>query len=252
MMSYNVKKLVVLGLSVALVAVVPIATASLPDVVLAIHAEAGRSAGGTILIHQSDGWWDGDTFTWQCDQDMPIMDDAGQLIATLRSATAIQYSDPGHSRSLPQVSLGFAMQAGSLPTSFTVSSALLSFGTLTNPQGRATVGVTVSDSTGDGALLTGTGPGGNSYLAQYNGFVPGGTTFRQAITSVSVDPFDITNANDDSGWQLINGSVNDISTQISFSLSAGDLASGTSLFQLTPEPTSLLLIAALAVVRRRA
>jgi len=50
----------------------------------------------------------------------------------------------------------------------------------------------------------------------------------------------------------IAGSVSDMSTQISFTLSPNDLASGTSVFEIVPEPASvLLLIAGLVLVRRR-
>jgi hypothetical protein len=241
-----------IGAITILAAVVPLASAALSEVVLRIGARTASSDWVFVQFTQSDGWWDGDMFTVEYLGVVPILDESGNLIATFGPAAIASYVDPEHAgRSLPQASIGFAMQADAVPAMFQVQSAFLSYSPLHNPEGRATVGITVADSTGDGATLLGNGPNGGAYLAQYNGFVPGGTTFSEAISRVDVAPFDIANADSDTGWQPIAGPVGDMSTLISFTLSPGDLASGTCLFQLTPEPaTGLLLIAALASSRR--
>jgi hypothetical protein len=54
------------------------------------------------------------------------------------------------------------------------------------------------------------------------------------------------------GWSQIAGAVNNISTQIEFTLTAWDMASGTSSFEVIPEPaTGLLLVIGLLALRRR-
>lgn len=245
-------RVVLIGASVALAGMAPTAVAALSDLVLSVQAQNGR-AEGVLEFYQHDGWWEGNTFYLSINEALPIYDASGNQIATFGPATATMYTDPEGGRSFPQVNLGFAMQAGGMPTSFLVQSALLSFGAMHNPDGKATVGVTVSDSNGDGAQLDGNGPNGNTYLAQYNGFVPGGVTFHEAISQVLVDPFDVTNADSDSGWLPILADVTNMSSQIAFVLSAGDLASGTSNWQLVPEPASMFLLAVvLAAARRRA
>jgi hypothetical protein len=232
---------------------VPMAAAGLSDVVLRIEAANGR-ASGFLEFTQEDGWWEGNIFYWQTQVPLEICDANGGLIGTFGPAAITSYVVPGRGRANnPQVNLGFAMQAGDAPTAFTVKSALLSFDPMVNPDARATVGINVSDAIGDGATLTGNGPNGGSYLAQYNGFVPDGTAFAELVQSVVVlDPFGTGTGAGDSGWVQILDTVYDMSAEITFTLTEHDLASGTSTFQLVPEPSSLLLVVAgLAFLRRR-
>ncbi len=244
-----------LAIALGCVFVLPVQASDLSDLVLTIQADNGRQGSGEILIFQEDGWWEGDTFNWQADTDMDITDDEGVVIGTFLQASFAQYVVPSSgARSDPQVNLGFAMQAGEDLTTFTVKSALLTVDpAYVNPDARASVGITVSDSYIDGAELAGVGPTGGSYLAQYNGFVPDGTTFDESISGIVVtEPFGTEDASSDTLWQPVADTINDMSAQIAFTLTAGDFASGTSTYQITPEPASLLLlVAALALVRRR-
>jgi hypothetical protein len=232
-------------------ALVAPASAGLSDVVLRVDAQQSRTS-GFIELTQSDGWWEGSTFYLQVDEALPIVSDDGTVLGTFGPAAITSYVVPG-GRSNPQVNLGFAMQAGDVLTHFTVTSGQVTFSPMTDPTGRASVGITVSDAMGDGAQLLGEASHGNAFLAQYNGLVPNGTTFDEAVSSVTfADPFGTLTTNHDTGFLPIVAQVTDINTMISFSLTAHDLASGTSSFQLVPEPTGLLLLAAgLILVRRR-
>ncbi|MGE3182911.1 MAG: hypothetical protein AB7N71_14865 [Phycisphaerae bacterium] len=168
---------------------------------------------------------------------------SGDFVATLTNATLFLVPDP-------QIGIGFAVQAGSSDTVFTITSALLSFPALMNQTGEASAALTLTDVGGNGALLTGNGPSGNSYAAQYNGVVPGGTTFASGISMLS-------SGGSTAGAinvlpTLIAGSVTDMSAQFSFTLSANDLASGTSNYSITPEPATLSLLAlGFLALRRR-
>ncbi|MFH1749186.1 MAG: hypothetical protein ABIG44_19315 [Planctomycetota bacterium] len=233
-------------------AIASIATADLSDIVFSVEACLGGVCTGFFNVTQEDGTWDGDTFTWQLDGIVEITDEYGTVVGILGSDNpdeptfVVFHNDP-------QVNLGFAMQAGSMDTTFTIRSALLEFDTILNAQGQASVGVNVSDVMGDGATMVGAGPDDRVYLAQYNQFVPNGTTFATLIDGVTVtEPFDTVSVDDETGWQPITGAVDNMSSQIMLTLSAFDMASGTSNFEIIPEPASLLmLVFGVALARRR-
>jgi hypothetical protein len=175
-------------------------------------------------------------WVWLSDQPTELRSPTtGALIAVLNPEgreSRVEYVND------PLVSMVVSVQAGSQPTTFTISSALLSFPLLTFAEGRASAGFSVTDVDGDGALLTGIGdPSGSqgAYLAQYNGFAGtlSGTTFAEVIQTISADPFATTTAAEDVpvlGFTPILDPVGDISAVISFQLSANDIASGTSVW----------------------
>ena len=85
---------------------------------------------------------------------------------------------------------------------------------------------------------------------------PMGTTFAEGIYSMSAGMLETVTEDFDhpeSGFLPIGETVNDMSSLVSFTLSAQDLASGTSSYVIVPEPASLAVLAlgALALLRRR-
>lgn len=230
------------------------ANADLSNVVFSVSAVDASGRSGSFSITQEMGTWSGDTFTWSSSSPVPIWDSTRQVqLGTLNPAadgspaikTQIEYVND------PQINLNFAVQAGSSTTSFTITSALLSFPTITNASGTASAGYSVSDLTGDGVSLNGVS-GAGAYLAQYNGFVPTGTTFLEAISSVTAPAFSSQTQNASFTDPAMSNPVNDMSVQVQFTLSPFDLASGTTTYVITPEPASLvLLLAGLAVLKRR-
>lgn len=238
--------LVLVATLVGSVGVGPANGAELSDLVLSIAAQtegAGRGS-GEILIYQEDGWWAGETFYWQAEDDLDITDpDTGEVLGTfMQSAIMSCVVPPEGSRSHPQISFGFAIQAGADVTTFTLQSALLSFGPYLNPMARASSGLTVSDANGDGALLSG------ATVFRYDD-----TPFYECIWDIEVtEPFG-TEADDcDSGWLAIPGWVDEMSLEMTFTLTPGDFASGTGTFQIVPEPAAaVLLLAGATLVRRR-
>ncbi len=238
----------------------PVAWAGLQGPIFEIEACVGQSCFGYCAFYEQDGQWDPEngTFTWILQEDTPIMSLDGQTVLGVLEAdgphpTMVVF------RSDPVVNLGFAVQAGSAPggTVFTIKSALLQFPTINNPQGRASAAFTLTDGIDDdGATLTPLVGYTGAYLTQYNGFVPYGTTFTQLIDQMVAEPMSTVNRNEEyPGGGLyapIGGPVSDMSTQIAFTLSANDLASGTTVFEIIPEPSGVLLLAAgLTALRRR-
>lgn len=229
-----------------------VALADVSDIVFQVQA-SNDAGSGVFTVYFSDGTWEGQRFYWELPSSVPIMSATGQEVAWLIVDEQANRRNVVELFGDPQVNLGFAMQAGPGPTNFTVKSALLTIvPALLNPDGRASVGINVSDADGTGATLTGLGPTGGAYLAQYNGFVPAGTTFDESIPGIVAPPFSTNSGSNDTGWLPIAGLVSDMSTQVSFQLTAFDFASGTSNFQIVPEPAgALLALAAVGLLRRR-
>lgn len=238
---------------------------------LAIGAGCGSALGGAIpavSVTASNGQgtatWslplpdNVPSFNWRTDENIELRDPTNNnLIGVIDSiGIGLQGLPPDRGNPSPQVSLNFAVQAGNLNTDFTIASTLVSFTTINSPLGRANAGFSVSDLTGDGVRLEGRSPGNTSYLAQYNGFVPGGSTFASGLgllESLAPGGSDVEQMNfpDPVNYAPIGTPVSDISAQIAFNLTALDLASGTSNYQLIPEPSSLLLISVAALALRR-
>jgi hypothetical protein len=212
---------------------------------------------GTFSANAS---WDSDNGTWYWGSTDPIsiMATTGEELAILNPSELPTGSASTYFED-PIVNLNFAVQAGVNPTTFRIASALLSFPTLTNPDAVASAGFSVTDTNGNGVGLTGIGLTGGGYLAQYNGFAgafptPLGTTFAELQQNLAAGPFGTNSQSEDHplvGTQVIPATVNDISTLVSFSLSARDLASGTTTFSVVPEPASLALLVLGALVARR-
>jgi len=214
---------------------------------------SGRSASYTI-----NGTWVGNDFIWESDQRVEFNDSLGVLgVLNPNSETSSfsYFADPA-------IALNFNVQAGASDTTFMIGSALLSFPTISSPHGVASAAFSVTDVTGDGALLTGANTGGGAYLAQYNGLASSnsGTTFTELISSVSAGAFATDSTNEQSpvaGFSNIGVPISDVSSFLSFSLSAHDLASGTTSFfvDAIPEPTGIVLgligLAGVAAARRR-
>lgn len=229
---------------------VPAALADISDIVYSVVAE-NRSGRASFQARFSDGSWDSQRriYSWRLREPVELRDDEGDLIAVLQQGSTLVRGDP-------QISLGYLVQAGDSLTSFTITSALLSFPALNNPDARASASMGITDINGDGAELVGLHDGPAAYLAEYNGFVPGGSTFSALIGSIKASAGGSGSAfqNDPpSGYRTISGSVHDMSTQFKFSLTAYDTSSGTSNFEVVPEPVSvaLLMLGALALMRRR-
>ncbi|MCC6357975.1 MAG: PEP-CTERM sorting domain-containing protein [Phycisphaerales bacterium] len=210
---------------------------------------------------QFEGRWSEDhtTYRWSSSETHMFFAADGSFLGSLNPAEASQTSSIEYVVD-PIVNLSFSVAAGNATTTFMIGSALLSFPTISAAEARASVGFSVTDfSGGDGATLTGIGghSGTAGYVAQYNGFAGtnSGTSFAELLPSVIAAPF-LTGTDSAtvpaSGYTPI-GSVSDMSSLVAFELSAGDFASGTSTFEIIPEPTTgvLLLVAAGALLARR-
>ncbi len=229
--------------ALALVASAGTASADISSVVFNITAEVnGNSYPWSVTLNPGDVDANGDYF-WQLEEEVHVMDGTDEIFA-LTGASVTIFADPS-------VALNFNVIAGQQNTVFTIDSAVLSFAPLANSVGRATAGVSVTDLTGDGATFT---PwAGGAYRSYYNG---GGTNFQNLIQSPIVAAANSSASTSDTfpavGYQNIGTTLTDIESEWQFTLSAGDLASGTSEFEVIPAPASVVLgLTALVGLRRR-
>lgn len=233
-----------------LVASCGVASADVSQYVFVIQAEDATSGASATWALESPSGGIGEYWDWYVEGPVELKSPTGQVLGVLKNCAGSLVADPA-------IGLNFLVQAGSNTTNFTITSALLSFPNISPAQGRATVQIGVNDVDGDGATLTGTQPGGKAFLADYNGFVPGGTHFAALISSVAtVTPGGVAGESEDfpggGGYAPIGVGVTNMSSQYRFTLSANDLANGTSFYEIIPEPAtlSLLLLGALALRRR--
>ena len=220
------------------------ASADISSVIFTITAELenGNTYPWSIELNPGDVDANGNYY-WQLDEAVSVMDGTTEIFE-LSNASITIFADPS-------VALNFNVIAGQQNTVFSIDSANLSFAPLANAVGRATAGVSVTDLNGDGATFTPQGPG--AYRSYYNG---GGTNFQNLIGApIVAGAFSSAGTSDTFpavGYQNIGTTLNDIESEWRFTLSSGDLASGTSEFEVIPAPASMALGAlALAGLRRR-
>jgi uncharacterized protein (TIGR03382 family) len=180
------------------------------------------------------------------------------------------HANPDHSPSVsgirigvrqdPMVVANFNVAAGIVNTTFTVTSSLVSFPSITNGQAIASAAISVTDSATFGDVgqvaITGLQAGGNAFTSRFNG---GASTFSNLIVSgaQSIAPGSTHTFLGQSasfpGYDLVPGSVTDIQSEFKFALSRFDRAAGTSTFEIIPAPgtAGLIALGGLVAVRRR-
>lgn len=241
----------VLGVMVAVVGgLSEPANADISDIVFRIRATA-TAGQGEWVARLSDGGFDPEgVWRWSLVGTRELRSESGVLLGTLTGGSVAIIEDP-------LVSIGFAVQAGAVDTTFQITSALLSFPTLDPAEGRASGSITGTDINDNGVMITGL-HSGSMLAAHYNGFVPAGTNFANLLsgpvgTTEAFGSASLSDASPGMGFSPIPVAVTDISLQYFFSLSASDIASGTGTFVVIPGPgaAGLLALAGLAATRRR-
>jgi len=232
------------------------ASADISEIVFTIVAENENGVSTPWTARFDPSYFDprDNSYDWSLQGTVALNDAQGNLIAGLSMAHVYCREDP-------QVDLNFAVFAGALNTTFTITSPHLSFGTMSNVEGRTSAGVSATDLNSDGVSVS-SWNGDSIYTSRYNGNVPGGTTFRDEFNgtfsnpvpgqTVTIGAADFPGAG---AFSPIAGPVSDMSSRFRFTLSAGDIASGTSLFEIREVPTpagmTLLGLGGILVARRR-
>lgn len=231
----------------AAAAAAPLASANLTDVVFSIKGESNAGTAVYSLSLDDVNWQRSqDQYEWSSDATIDVKDGSGATVFTLTNVSLFFRADP-------QINLSFAVQAGSADTNFSISSGMLSFDMIQNADGQASSAFTVTDTNNNGATLTGANGDGNGYNAYYNG----SNLFVGQIPSLSVPAGTQSRSTSDNypaaGYASVGADVDNMSAAVKFSLTARDLASGTTQYEIVPEPSALVLLAlgGLSLIRRK-
>jgi hypothetical protein len=196
------------------------------------------------------------TYMWNLPAPVTLRTGTGAPVATVNSLSVTYQADP-------QVLLTFDLinTDPTNPVSFSVASGAIGFvPSVPNAVARASTSITLTDGATDGASITGTFTNGGIYQARYSNTSPvnSGTVFSNLVGPVSFGPGGVAaSVSDHLGTYVnpipLNTTAYMMEAEFSFVLSAGDEASGTSQFVITPEPTSMLLLSlgSVLALRRR-
>ncbi|MBL8878721.1 MAG: hypothetical protein JNG88_06325 [Phycisphaerales bacterium] len=225
---------------------VAVADVNPQSVVFSIEAESDLGSGSLLVygyeMTRSTDF--PDAWVWSMDVAQDIVTRDGTVVATIGSGNLFIREDP-------QITMGFSVQAGGAATTFTINSALVPVNpNITNGTAFASAALTLTDTLGNGASLSGL-HGGNAYRADYNGFVGTGSQFASLVGTFGAAPLQTANASGSLGPVNLAPTVSDMSSGLRFQLSSRDLASGTTDYVLTPEPSALVLAAFGALMLRR-
>ena len=214
--------------------------------VISASSASGTASWAVPAPTGDNHYWD-----WSTTQRIEMRDpSSGNLVAVLNpnnEGCSVNYVDD------PVIGLGFTVSAGAVATHFTISSGTLSFPVLAAAEARASAAYTLTDLDGDGATLT-PASGPKSYTASYNG----GTTFATLISAFASPAFTSTPSSESNpvgpGFVPLGVGISSMQADIEFTLSARDMASGTTVFvvQQRPvpvEPTTWGRIKALSMAR---
>jgi hypothetical protein len=253
LLSQRVLPLVAAGI-VSSVAAGP-ALADISEQIFIIQA-SNQNGTATYVVNAGQPDRDG-MYSWSLPNTMTLRNNQGAAIATLSNAFVQVHEDP-------DVTLNFNVIAGNVPTVFSIVSAVVGPFSVDPAQGRASASLTITDLNGDGVTLTpDTTSQGGAYASRYNSPnpAPAGSVFHDFFAAPLSTPFagdSVSISGDFPGggaFTPIAGEVTHIASRFSFTLSANDLASGTSIFRVVPVPApaaaTLLGLGGLVGARRR-
>ena len=174
-------------------------------------------------------------YTWWMQNPLTIRakNDSSQILAVLDGVSVVFKADP-------VIELGFAVTAGDYDTAFSFSSPVLTFDPITNPDARALASVTVgTDDTLTGAYSY------EAYRSLYNDTV----VFADLVDT----PVGWPGGSEATEWQQILGTVSSMQAKWRFTVTAEGIASGTSYYEIIPEPTTIALLGlgSLVLLRKR-
>ena len=151
----------------------------------------------------------------------------------------------------PQIVLNYTLHGAGADTQVTITTGLLDLAHTLNPAGGLLgAGATVTNVGDDPASMTTLAGFDDKFaVAYYNG----GSVFKRAVGDDMLIGVMGSESDSENAFGGIASPVNDMQLQYAFQITAGDQASGSATYGLTPEPAGLALLAvgSLLVLRRR-
>jgi hypothetical protein len=226
--------------------------------IMQVSVSTGGGATATYSAAFPQNNWTG-VLNWSLPGKQTLSDGATPL-AILNSMSVSLNSDP-----TAKVGLSFSLQNTnpSVPVTFDIVVGTFAFAPLGNAQASATSSLTLTEGSLDfpvASLIGGFSPSSKAYQARYSTASGSntGTVFGTLDASMSFGDGDTSTTNEteklpNTGTVALNTTAYMMEAELQFTLSNLDQASGTSLFTITPEPTtiSLLVLGGLLLGRRR-
>lgn len=238
----------------AMFAVAPLAQADFSECMLEVYAcdESGVCQGFcAVNTSMGTGYWEGGTYYWTLTQDVPIVAPDETVVGVLEhddgEGTSVAYAQD------PRAQINFSVTAGSAATRFRIVSSHVTFPTIVGGTGYAETNMGVTDRNFNGGYLNSVVAGDGKAFGFINGNWPGGTQWSELLdTDLTAGVGGSANAFDSTGsYYTLGQPVSSIYTMVDFMLSARDLAIGTAMFDVVPEPATFVMLAGLALLRRR-
>lgn len=255
------------GTALAVIAGSVVAASASADVLLRIEFQGINSVGNPVLevfelqsnapgVSINNG-----IITWSPTSDIVLIPGTnGHGEPDPSSATALRAGETslildtqgGRGSGGPSVQLNFGVQAGMANGTFTINSGVVNFASLPNALGRASATLTLTDFSGDNTVEF-NGNASNDLLGGYRANYNGTTRFAELFQGTTFGPGVGFTDETGIGFTPIGDTVANISAKWAFSLSALDVAVGTSNFEVIPTPgaAALLGIAGLTAFNRR-
>jgi hypothetical protein len=226
------------------------ATAATPASSVLVTVDATANGNSAQYVAEFDVAAIEERYEWSLDEPVVLKDSvSGVELGTLSTLGLAYKGDPA-------IAMNFSLQSALPGVTFSISSALMSFAAISNPVAYATGGLTLTDLDHDQATLTGLLAGGAAYQGTFNnGPAAWASLFTAPLVAPSFSSVGITDRTPvgAGNWASVGYPVSSMQAQFMFQLNGADMASGTSMFEVVPEPSmcGLMLLGILFVLRRR-
>jgi MYXO-CTERM domain-containing protein len=215
-------------------------------VIFKAEAQVGSRVATPIEIQAGDMTFSSGFWFWSLPMPQVLTDQYGNDLAELTSANVI-LSDP-------MEFMTFSLQSldPSENVILTLTSAQVTFPATNSPMATASPGITVSDSGGAAGAAAAGVSGSKIFQALYHY----GTTWgsKSFLSDLTIPGGSASSSEEWPGGGMyapLPSGVDAMQMFYSFSLTPGDIASGTASFEIIPEPAAGLLAALLLALWRR-
>jgi hypothetical protein len=205
------------------------------------------SAVSTLSDPDQDLWY------WASTSPVPIFD-GPNLVATLVNMTVLagRNTQPNGEQRFG-IDIDFGVQAGAGNTTFTLTSPTLSFSPLTNASGLVSAGLVGTDQNTNGIAISPAAANGFGFNALFNNANVFRSYFDHTMSNLPSGSVGESGNMVPAGTFQPMGTVVDMTSVYTFSVSAGDTAGGTTTYSVVPVPGSVTIIglSGLLIGRRR-